>query len=306
MRRRLSSAFFVCASARCTAASAAWTAERCPSIRRRVTSISPSSAATSARARSSAYSYGRGSMTNRSSSCLTDWLSATWRALIVPLTCGTTSMMSAMTIASSVCGFRTMRRTTTIPSTTAPTTRPGTTSRPRVGRVPLTSAPEHEKPGGEDEKTGQAQVGECRGTKVGSCARRDEPPPDDHSEQQADHDADQPRREERTENAHRGCHESRDEMDPPARVVEWPLATVRSGRQASDRYPRSPALGNGPTVTTAEDPRNDCGGLRHGEEARGSTRFFGANRDRRERTPGEHAEPARALPTFERGDALGR
>src|SRR5262245_37189372 len=208
MRWRVSAAFLSCASARRTAALAASTAKRCPSIRRSVTSISPSSEATSARARCTANSYGRGSMTNRRSPCLIDWLSTTWSSLIVPLTCGTTSMMSAMTTASSVCGFCTTRQTTTIPSTTAPITRPGTMNRPGAGRASLTSAPEHDEPGGEDEEKHQAHVGESRRTKVGCRARRDEHPEDYHGEQQADHDADQPRREERTQNAYRRRHES--------------------------------------------------------------------------------------------------
>src|SRR5206468_3188349 len=114
------------------------------------------------------------------------------------------------------CGFCTTRRTATIPSTTAPMTSPGTMNRPSAGRASLTSAPEHDEPGGEDEETRQARVGEPRRAKVGSRAGRNEHPADHHGEQQADHDADQPRREERAQNAYRRRHESHELLGPTA------------------------------------------------------------------------------------------
>src|SRR5262245_13876689 len=131
-------------------------------------------------------------MTKSSSPCFTIWLSTTLSASIVPLTCGTTLMMSAITIASSVCGFRTMRCTTKIPSRMVAPTRMGTTKRSGPRRGSATSAPEQEQPGREHQEEGEARVGDCCGPQEGGRIRRDEHLPDDQGEDQADHDADQP------------------------------------------------------------------------------------------------------------------
>ena len=96
IRSRLSEEFFTCASARRTAALAASTAKRWPSICRCVTSISPSSAATSARARCDRELVRARVDDEQQIALSTAWLSATWSSLIVPLTCGTTSMTSAI------------------------------------------------------------------------------------------------------------------------------------------------------------------------------------------------------------------
>src|SRR5262245_47899432 len=184
---------------RCTLALAAATARRCPSIRRSVTSISPSRAATSARARWTANSYGRGSMTMSRSPCFTGWLSLTCSSVIVPLTCGTTPMMSAVTTASSVCGCCTERRMTTTARRTAPATMPKPMYLPSAPRRSLISAAEDDEPRGEDPQSGETRVDEGRGAKVRRDLRRDERLAGENREHDPDDDADQPCREERAQ-----------------------------------------------------------------------------------------------------------
>src|ERR1043166_3965708 len=132
-------------------------------------------------------------MTSRRSPCFTRWLSFTCSSVIVPLTCGTTPMMSAVTTASSVCGCRTERATTTTPRTSAPTTMPTPINLPSCRRS-RTSAPEQEKPGGEDPQTGETRVDQGPGADVRRDLHRDEHLPGDDGEHDAEDDADQPRR----------------------------------------------------------------------------------------------------------------
>src|SRR5215467_9622681 len=172
-------------------------------MRRPVTSIWPSSEATSARARLTASSYGRGSMTNKRSPCFTAWLSTTCSSTIVPLTCGTTPMVSANTIASSVCGCSTTRRTTTTASTTAPATTPSTISRPKRLRTPFMSARKHDQPGGQRPQQNQTRVQDGCGAEIRSNLRQHERLMTDDREDHADDDADQPRRKERPQDIDR-------------------------------------------------------------------------------------------------------
>src|SRR5437667_5030225 len=212
-RWRLSVAFLSCASMRCTLALAAATAKRWPSMRRSVTSISPSSAATSARARWSANSYGRGSATGSRSPCFTCWLSLTRSSVIVPLTCGTTPMMSAVTTASSVCGWRTTRSTTTIARITNPVTMPKAISLPTARRRSAILAPEHHQPGGEGQETDEAGIDHGRGSEIRRDVDRDQHLLDHDRQNDADDDRDQPRRKERAEDVDRRGHPTTGDAD---------------------------------------------------------------------------------------------
>src|SRR5262245_9514083 len=117
-----------------------------------------------------------------------------------------TSITSAVTIASSVSGLRTMRATTAMPSASAPTASPGAIQRWRAARGRSTSAAEREQPRGEDEEEGEARVGEARGFQIAGRVGRHEHLSHDRGEHEADDDADQPRRKERAEDVHRGRH----------------------------------------------------------------------------------------------------
>src|ERR1043166_4690451 len=137
-------------------------------------------------------------MTSRRSPCFTRWLSCTCSSVIVPLTCGTTPMMSAVTTASSVCGCRTERATTTPPRMRAPMTIPRPMNLPSCRRSG-TLAPEQEEPRGEDPQTGEARVDQDRGAEARLDPHRDEHPPRDDRDRHPDDDADQPCREERAQ-----------------------------------------------------------------------------------------------------------
>src|SRR6185436_4229128 len=194
-------------------ARAASTANRCPWILRSVTSISPSSAPTSARARWTASSYGRGSTTRSRSPCFTRWLSSTCSSVIVPLTCGTTPMTFAVTTASSVCGCPTTRVTTTSARITNPATIPRTISLPSARRRPAILAPEHHQPGGEGEETDEARIDQGRGSDIRRDVDPDQHLPDNDRQDDAHDDRDQPRRKERAENVDRRGHPTTGDAD---------------------------------------------------------------------------------------------
>src|SRR5262245_41778461 len=108
-------------------------------------------------------------------------------------------MMSAITTASSVCGWITRRRTTTMARMTAAATMPNPRYLPRGWRRSLILAPEEEEPRGEDPHGGEARNDQGRRAEIRRDLHRDEDPPGDYGEHQPDDDADQPRREERAQ-----------------------------------------------------------------------------------------------------------
>src|SRR5262249_34656117 len=150
-----------------------------------------------ARAFWTANSYGRGSMTMSRSPCFTGWLSFTCSSVIVPLTCGTTPMMSAVTTASSVCGCCTVRRMTTTARRTAPAMIPRPMNLPSAPRRSLMSTAEDEEPRSEDPQSGETRVDQGGGTEVRRDLRRDEHLVRENREHDPDDDADQPCGEER-------------------------------------------------------------------------------------------------------------
>src|SRR5262245_34237068 len=174
-------------------------------MRRPVRSISASSAWTSARARSTANSYGRGSIKNRRSPCFTAWLSTTWSSTIRPETSGTTLMTSAITVAWSVCGCRHRRPTTTTASNPAPATIPMLSTLPTARRPmarSLASAREQDQPAGEDEERRQAGEHQSGGREVRGDPDGDEQPPHDQRQHEPRDDGDQPCWEERAQDVH--------------------------------------------------------------------------------------------------------
>src|SRR2546422_3088097 len=105
-------------------------------------------------------------------------------------------MMSAVTTASSVCGCRTTRRTTTTPRMTKPATMARPIDLPSTPRGSRILAPEQDEPGGEDQQAGQARIHEAGRAEVRGHVDRDEQLSDDDREHDADDDRDQPCREE--------------------------------------------------------------------------------------------------------------
>src|SRR5690348_12907119 len=105
-------------------------------------------------------------------------------------------MMSAVTTASSVSGCRTMRRTTTTPRTMAITMIPNPMNLPSVCARSLISALEYQQPRGEDPRGGKTWIDDRRRTDVRRDLCHDEDLPGQDRENDADHDADQPRRKE--------------------------------------------------------------------------------------------------------------
>src|SRR5947209_13095708 len=105
-------------------------------------------------------------------------------------------MMSAVTTASSVCGCRTTRRTTTTPRMTKPATMARPIDLPSTPRGSRILAPEQDEPGGEDQQAGQARIHEAGRAEVRGHVDRDEQLPDDDRDHDADDDRDQPCREE--------------------------------------------------------------------------------------------------------------
>src|SRR5262245_20819592 len=142
-------------------------------------------------------------MTSRRSPCFTRWLSLTCSSVIVPVTCGTTPMMSAVTTASSVCGCCTERRMTTRPRMTAPARIPRPMYLPSARWRSLILAPEQEEPRGEDPQPGEGWVDQSRRAEVRRDLHRDEHPPGENREHNPDDDADQPCREERAQDVNR-------------------------------------------------------------------------------------------------------
>src|SRR5713101_5915392 len=108
-------------------------------------------------------------------------------------------MMSAVTTASSVCGWRTRRRTTTTPRMRAPATLPRPMNLPSVRSRSRILAPEQDEPRGEDAQTDEARVDQGRRTEVRRDLHRDEHLPGENRDHDADDDADQPCREERAQ-----------------------------------------------------------------------------------------------------------
>src|SRR5437773_6754717 len=105
-------------------------------------------------------------------------------------------MMSAVTTASSVCGYRTTRRTTTTPRMTKPATMARPIDLPSTPRGSRILAPEQDEPGGEDQQAGKARIHGAGRAEVRGHVDRDEQLPDDDREHDADDDRDQPCREE--------------------------------------------------------------------------------------------------------------
>src|SRR2546428_1036343 len=105
-------------------------------------------------------------------------------------------MMSAVTTASSVCGCRTTRRTTTTPRMTKPATMARPIDLPSTPRGSRILAPEQDEPGGEDQQAAKARIHEAGRAEVRGHVDRDEQLPDDDREHDADDDRDQPCREE--------------------------------------------------------------------------------------------------------------
>src|SRR6185295_905110 len=129
---------------------------------------------------------GRGSTTRRRSPCFTRWLSVTCSSVIVPLTCGTTPITSAATTASSVCGCRATRVTTTSARITNPATIPRPISRPTARRRAAILAPEHHEPGGQGEEADEARIDQRRGSDIRHHVDRDQHLPDDDRQDDAD------------------------------------------------------------------------------------------------------------------------
>src|SRR5438034_9862875 len=103
-------------------------------------------------------------------------------------------MMSAVTTASSVCGCRTTRRTTTTPRMTKPATMARPIDLPSTPRGARILAPEQAEPGGEDPQAATARIHEAGRAEVRGHADRDERLPDDDREHDADDDREQPGR----------------------------------------------------------------------------------------------------------------
>src|SRR5262249_3076967 len=139
------------------------------------------------------------------SPCFTRWLSVTGSSVIVPLTCGTTPMMSAATTASSVSGCRRTRPRTTIASAMAPTTIATPTTFPTTGRRSLILAPEQEEPGRENPEAAQARVHERRRTDVGRHLCRNEQLAARDRKADPEDDADQPCGEKRAQHVDGRC-----------------------------------------------------------------------------------------------------
>src|SRR2546430_7839165 len=107
-------------------------------------------------------------------------------------------MMSAVTTASSVCGCRTTRRTTTTPRMTKPATMARPIDLPSTPRGSRILAPEQDEPGGEDQQAGQALIHEAGRAEVRGHVDRDEQLSDDDRE----HDADEDRKSTRLNSSH--------------------------------------------------------------------------------------------------------
>src|SRR5262245_30948452 len=144
-------------------------------------------------------------MRNRRSPSFTAWLSTTCSSTIRPDTSGTTLMTSAITVASSVCGCRRTRPTTTTASNTAPATIPTLSNRPTTRRFmarSLASAREQHQPADEDEERRQAGEHQRGGRQIRGDPGGDEHPPHDQRQHEPGDDGDQPRREERPQDVH--------------------------------------------------------------------------------------------------------
>src|SRR2546428_10897983 len=105
-------------------------------------------------------------------------------------------MMSAVTTASSVCGCRTTRRTTTTPRMTKPATMARPIDLPSTPRGSRILAPEQDEPGGEDQQAAKARIHEAGRAEVRGHVDRDEQLPDDDRGHDSDGDREQPCREE--------------------------------------------------------------------------------------------------------------
>src|SRR5271170_8098528 len=167
-------ASFTAAAARSTFAAAlsvfardAPTALTCEAMVRRWSVIWPWSVLRPDLALSSAYSYGRGSISKSTSPCLMKALSCTGSWVMGPSTCGAMPIKLANTSASSVRGYRLVRLITNAPVTTAATMMAMLTILPRRRRGASVSISgiaspsgltEEQKPEGKSEKRSQTGV----------------------------------------------------------------------------------------------------------------------------------------------------
>src|SRR5262245_10076782 len=100
-------------------------------------------------------------------------------------------MTFAVTTASSVSGWRTIRFTTSSARITNPATIPRPISLPSARRRPAILAPEHDQPGGEGEETDEARIDQGRGLKIRRDVDRDQHVSDDDRQDDANDDRDQ-------------------------------------------------------------------------------------------------------------------
>src|SRR5438132_14040813 len=100
-------------------------------------------------------------------------------------------MMSAVTTASSVCGCRTTRRTTTTPRMTKPATMARPIDLPSTPRGSRILAPEQDEPGGEAEQAAKARIHEAGGAEVRGHVDRDGQLPGDDRAHDAHDERDQ-------------------------------------------------------------------------------------------------------------------
>src|SRR5215510_14485763 len=151
--------------------------------------------------RSSASSYGRGSITNSRSPSCTNWLSCTGSSTIWPLTSGATPIKLARTVASSVWGCTCHCQMVRVMATTAPAMIHMPMSLPMAlctGAVVSTSfiglVPQEEQPGGQCAQDDQTGVDQAPWPQVRMQVRRYEELTRNPSDHEADHDRQHPGR----------------------------------------------------------------------------------------------------------------
>src|SRR5215475_940083 len=188
-------------------------------------------------ARSSASSYGRGSITNSTSPSCTNWLSWTGNSTIWPLTSGATPIKLARTVASSVWGCTCHCQTARAMATTAPAMIQTPMSRPMALRqgadVPVPTSrwgagasvsisrrgaclvvstsfiglvPQEEQPGGQCAQDDQTGVDQAPWPQVRMQVRRYEELTRNPSDHEANHGRQHPGREKGAQDVDGGPH----------------------------------------------------------------------------------------------------